>query len=183
MQKGRDITKTNYPIPKEAQEQEALFSWADIVMHQYPELELLYHIPNEGKRSKSNGAALKRQGLKKGVPDLCLPVARGGYHGLYIEMKRIGEKPSDNQKRWLYLLKQQGYCTTVCDEGWEQAVKVIEGYMKQRDKICSWCQKPNGKTDLDFSVVDDNFGQFVHVNSINYCPFCGRDLRSDNNAE
>lgn len=72
---------------REAEEQEALFVWAEYQSAAHTELKLLYHIPNEGKRSVSYGAALRRQGMKKGVPDLCLPVARGKYHGLYIEMK------------------------------------------------------------------------------------------------
>lgn len=44
--------------------------WADFALTQYPELELLYHIPNEGKRSKVTGGRLKALGLKSGVPDL-----------------------------------------------------------------------------------------------------------------
>ncbi len=161
-------------------------------MHKYPELELLYHIPNEGKRSKSNGAALRRQGLKKGVPDLCLPVARGGFHGLYIEMKRVGEKPTDNQKRWLQLLKQQGYCTTVCDEGWEQAVKVIEDYMKLRQKPCHYCETtffikiiqcakpllaPLTPEQALRDKLQDLTGEDYRPIQNNFCPFCGRDLR------
>lgn len=126
--KGRDFIKSTYPVSSEAQEQEALFSWAEIVMHKHPELKLLYHIPNEGKRSKVYGAALKRQGLKKGVPDLCLPVARGGFHGLYIEMKRKGEKPSADQLAWIENLVQQHYFATVC-EGWEHAARVLLKYL------------------------------------------------------
>ena len=76
------------PQAKESEEQEALFEWAAIEAGAKRELELLYHIPNEGKRSGRAGAALLRQGLKRGVPDICLPVARGGYHALYIELKR-----------------------------------------------------------------------------------------------
>jgi hypothetical protein len=30
---------------------------------------------------------LKAEGVRAGVADLCLPAARRGYHGLYIEMK------------------------------------------------------------------------------------------------
>lgn len=39
------------------------------------------------KRDKATAVALKRQGVKAGVPDICLPVARNGYHGLHIELK------------------------------------------------------------------------------------------------
>ena len=92
------IYKNNTP-PIEAQEQKALFTWAELSLGKYPDLKWMYHIPNEGKRSKSNGAELVRQGLKKGVPDICLPVPRGKYHGLYIEMKRIGETLREDKKK------------------------------------------------------------------------------------
>lgn len=117
--------------PTEAQEQEALLRWVSFAMCKWPELELIYHIPNEGKRSRVNGASLKRQGLQKGVPDLCLPVARGGYHALYIEMKRKGGKPSREQLQWIEDLKKQGNLAVVC-EGWEQAAETIKKYMEER---------------------------------------------------
>jgi hypothetical protein len=48
------------------------------------------------------------------LPDLFLPVARGGYHGLYIEIKRSERgKVSPEQKMMIFLLQQQGYCVEV----------------------------------------------------------------------
>ena len=44
------------------------------------------------------------------------------------------------------------------------------------DERCPWCTNANGKTDLDFSIIDDNFGQYVHQRMIKFCPFCGRRL-------
>lgn len=44
------------------------------------------------------------------------------------------------------------------------------------NKKCAWCQDHNGKIDLDFSIIDDNFGQYVHRDLIKYCPFCGKRL-------
>jgi len=71
----------------EATEQETLIQWCGWQQSKYPELKLIYHIPNGGSRNTLEAANLKRQGVKAGVPDLCLPVARNGFHGLYIEMK------------------------------------------------------------------------------------------------
>ena len=45
---------------------------------------------------------------------------------------------------------------------------------------CPWCQNHEGKTDLDFSIIDDDFGQYVHYTMINFCPFCGRALYEEN---
>ena len=88
--------------PTESEEQQALFRWAAYESGAHPELALLYHIPNEGKRSLVAGAKLRAEGLKRGVPDICLPVPRGKWHGLYIELKRLrGGRVSDEQQRWL----------------------------------------------------------------------------------
>lgn len=113
----------------EATEQEALIQWCGYQQGQYPELKLIYHIPNGGSRNTLEAANLKRQGVKAGVPDLCLPVARKGFHGLYIEMKYGRNKTTENQKEWLEELGIQGYCTAVC-YGMEEAQKVLLEYLE-----------------------------------------------------
>lgn len=112
----------------EGDEQEAVFEWATLNSGRYPELEFMYHIPNEGKRTARHGAELKRQGLKRGVPDICLPAARGKYHGLYIEMKVGKNKPTDSQTRYLKFLAAQGYAPVVC-YGADDAIKIIIQYL------------------------------------------------------
>lgn len=110
-------------------EQISLFRWAEFAENKYPELKLMYHVPNEGKRSALTGSRLKQAGLKPGVPDIVLPVARGGYIGLYIELKYGSNKTTENQKDWLRDLRDQNHLTAVC-YGWEQAKDLIESYMK-----------------------------------------------------
>lgn len=118
-------------VPTESVEQRNLFHWARMMSGAHPELSLLYHIPNEGKRSVATGRRMRQEGLKRGVPDICLPVARSGKHGLYIELKRIkGSKVSDDQREWLSALEDQGYAVALC-KGWEAAAKVIEKYIKE----------------------------------------------------
>ena len=117
--------------PSEAQEQKALIQWAQFNSSRYPELELLYHIPNGGLRNKREAAELKRLGVKAGVPDLCLPVARGLYHGLYIEMKRKGGQESKQQTEWLKRLKEQGY-ETITAYNFEQAADAIKKYLDKK---------------------------------------------------
>ena len=46
-------------------------------------------------------------------------------------------------------------------------------------KYCPWCMDKNGKTDLDFSVIDDMAGQYMHPNKIKYCVVCGRELYNE----
>ena len=116
----------------EAQEQESLFEWIEYNAGKYPEASLCYHIANGGRRDKAEAAHLKSQGVKAGVPDLCLPVARGQFHGLYIELKRRqGGIISDDQKRWIKTLREQGYVAEVC-RGWEQAAEMITKYLELR---------------------------------------------------
>lgn len=117
------------PCPTESIEQQAIIKWALWSEAAHPELKLLYHVPNEGRRTRSAGARLKSEGLRPGVPDLCLPVPRGPYHGLYVELKRVrGTTPSDAQKEWLLALHAQGYCTTWC-RGADQAIDIIKWYL------------------------------------------------------
>ena len=119
----------NVRIDNEAGTQETLFNWAQYQYARYPELELLYHIPNGGKRDARTAANLKRQGVKAGVPDLHLPVARGGYNGLYIELKVGSNKPTQLQKKWLSSLNEQGYLAVVC-YGWQQAAEQLINYLE-----------------------------------------------------
>lgn len=120
------------PVPTESVEQQRLIQWAKMNEGAHPELEMLYHIPNEGKRSRKTGARMKAEGLRSGVPDLCLPVARCGCHALYIELKRMrGGRPTQDQLDWIDLLTKQGNMAMVCC-GWEQAAEVIEKYLKNQ---------------------------------------------------
>ncbi len=114
--------------PSEDQEQEALFEWATAASAAYPVLRLLFHVPNGGRRDAATGRALKRRGVKAGVPDLFLPVATSRYHGLFIELKVGDNKPTENQRRWIGELKAQGYCVAVC-YGWREARETIENYL------------------------------------------------------
>ena len=95
----------------ETTEQISLFKWAERNAHVLPCLSLMYHVPNEGKRT--NGAVLKAMGLKTGVPDVVLPVASHNFHGLYLEMKYGKNTPTKDQKEFMAALRQQGYKTAV----------------------------------------------------------------------
>jgi hypothetical protein len=103
------------------------------IRRKYPVLKLLYHIPNERQCSPVQGRLLKLLGVKSGVPDLHLPASRGGYHGLYIEMKADKGKVSENQSWWIEELEAQGYKCAVC-RGYEEAIKVLEDYLCGRVK-------------------------------------------------
>lgn len=111
-------------------EQSLLIQWAEMAKHRVPELGLLYAIPNGGHRHPAVAGKLKAEGVKSGVPDLCLPVARGGYHALYLEMKAgPAARVSPNQTYWHAKLREQGCAVRVC-YGWDQAREAIEQYLR-----------------------------------------------------
>lgn len=111
----------------EEQEQALLHQWA--MRHQDNRLKLLFAIPNGGQRNAIVGAKLKATGVKKGVPDLLLPIPNKTHHGLFIELKRVkGSNISPEQKTWLKNLNNQGYMAVVC-KGFEEARQTIEEYL------------------------------------------------------
>lgn len=113
----------------EADQQRKLFQWTTFIRAEYPEIDLMFHIPNGGSRNKLEATNLKKQGVKAGVPDLFLPVSRGGYHGLFIELKYGKNKPTEKQTEWLTNLNEQGYAVAVC-YGCDEASEKILKYLK-----------------------------------------------------
>lgn len=119
----------------EYQNQVALFEWANIESKKIPCLALLNASMNGVKLLNIKaGARAKRAGMKKGYPDIFLPVARGEYFGLFIELKRQKTLNSSKgiltaeQKWWLDSLNSQGYRAVVC-YGFYEARDVILEYL------------------------------------------------------
>ncbi len=114
-------------------EQAALFAWSALNQIKYPCLKWMFAIPNGGFRFKSEAGRLKASGVKPGVPDILLPVPKGAWAGLFIEMKRkVASRIQHNQYEWLDQLVCFGYRAEVC-YGWEQARDVIEDYLNEND--------------------------------------------------
>ena len=103
-----------------------------------PELARCFAIPNGGLRDKITAAKLKHEGVKSGVPDVFLPLPCRSYAGLFIEMKRSGDKAtkrragvtSDSQDEWIAYLRSVGYAVSVCFD-WRSAARDIQSYVQQ----------------------------------------------------
>mgnify|MGYP000941618928 FL=1 len=133
---GKKGSKRSTP---EHDEQVALFFWAELNKNKVPELELLLAIPNGayygGHWSVAN--RMKEEGVKKGVPDIFLPVPMtylnegqvvGMKAGLWIEMKAGKNKTSPDQDWWIGKLRDMGYRVEVCYSA-EDAIKIIKEYL------------------------------------------------------
>ena len=119
----------------EHDEQAALFQWAMTIANaRWPELELLFAIPNAGRmgghKGRMWGGRLKKEGLRAGVPDLFLPVPRGSYHGLFLELKRVKHgSTSTIQTAWHTALRAQGYQVEVA-KGAQAAIAILTVYLQ-----------------------------------------------------
>lgn len=117
------------PVDREGLEQAALLRELELRM---PDVAgLIYHVPNGGHRHKLVAIKLKGQGVKAGIPDLVLPMARGGYFGLYIEFKATppNDAPvSPSQHACIRRLNEQGYLAIVC-RGHFDAMEHIRAYL------------------------------------------------------
>ena len=116
-------------IDREGQEQAALLSEIEL---RYPQVfELIYHVPNGGHRHKLVAMKLKQQGVKAGIPDLVLPMARGGFFGLYIEFKATVDPAavSASQAACIRRLNEQGYLAVVC-RGHFDAMEQVRAYLR-----------------------------------------------------
>lgn len=101
-----------------------------------PELRWLHAIPNGGSRGDTarsraiRGAQLKAEGVRVGIADIFLPVARVGWHGLYLELKRgKGGVRSEAQIEFGNYCANAGYAHRFC-AGHAEAIDLIEAYLR-----------------------------------------------------
>lgn len=107
--------------------QSAYFDWA----RRHPEARRAYAIPNGGKRNLLTAVKLKKEGVRPGVPDVCLPIPRGGSAGLYIEFKSARGRLSPEQVDEVGTLVRDGYCVAVCRDT-VKAIELTERYLRGR---------------------------------------------------
>jgi hypothetical protein len=114
-----------YPIGSERDLQAAIIEECDRRAVTQPEYGLIFAIPNGQYR---HGQRME-PGLRAGVPDLLLPVARGRWHGLFLELKYKDNKPSEKQLQWIRALKEQGYRVVTIWDSVGAAMAEIESYL------------------------------------------------------
>ena len=113
----------------EHEEQMIVIQWAKMMEQEHcPELALLHAIPSGGHRHKKVGAYMKAEGVKRGVPDLMIPIPRQGFNGMYLEMKFGDNKPTIEQREWLVALVEQGYRCDICYDA-DAAIDTLCDYL------------------------------------------------------
>lgn len=118
-------------IPTEYQEQCKIFEWCNLNISTYPQLEFIFSTLNGIRLPIGLAVKAKRNGLKKGVPDIIFPFNNKHYNGLYIELKRVkGGIVSNEQKRFLNYLNSQGYLAVIC-KGADEALSQIKFYLQE----------------------------------------------------
>ncbi len=86
-------------------------------------------VPNGARRTRWERTRAKAEGLLAGYPDLVVDAARGGWHGLRIEMKRVGGgRESKAQRDVRRQLTDAGYQCVVC-HGAAPAIVELEAYL------------------------------------------------------
>lgn len=120
------------PHLEESRIQRAVIKWwaaahMSFSIHEH----LLLSIPNGGRRDVLTAVTLKREGLRKGASDLFLSVKRGGYAGLWIEMKQPDGHLTPEQKDFQSDVTAQGYAAFTC-YSFEQATNLISDYLNNR---------------------------------------------------
>ena len=122
--------RTKRNAQPEAIEQAKVIAWAKENENNYLFLWLLHSSLNGVKLSKAQAGKALKQGMKKGVPDLFLPVKQGGFSGLYIEMKSAKGRISSEQSKFLKAASDFGYACFICYSAVD-AIDKIKGYYNQ----------------------------------------------------
>jgi hypothetical protein len=80
-----------------------------------------------GHRHIAVAKKMKAEGQFAGIPDLFLPHAAHGFHGLYIEVKTVKGVLSEQQETIQALLKKHGYAVEIV-RSISEGVKLLQWY-------------------------------------------------------
>ena len=124
------MKRVSEPRQSERAEQESLVAWADsAAAGGLQELFYLHASLNGERLTPGQAVRAKRAGLRPGVPDLFLPEPRGGFHGLFLELKTRVGRLSPAQVAWHAWLASRGYAVVVA-RSWGEGRAFILEYLK-----------------------------------------------------
>lgn len=95
-----------------------------------PRLELLFAVPNGGKRDARTAARMKYEGVRPGIPDVLFGLPSDKYIGLAIEFKRPkGGSASIKQKRMMRQFTLAGWLVVIHTSR-DEAVAEVKRYLQ-----------------------------------------------------
>lgn len=117
-------------------------SVCDYLRYAYPTVMFNSDLAGSMKLSMYQAAYMKNLRSNRGFPDITIYEPRGGFHGLFLELKREGEriftsrgKPSTphvaEQAEVMERLASRGYMTAFA-VGFDAAKKMIDDYLNNR---------------------------------------------------
>jgi len=123
---ARKTKSRKKPTDDEHKIQVACVNWFRL---QHPKLRnILFAIPNGGRRDAVTGGKLKDEGVTSGVADLILLKSNRFYGALCIEMKRPEGYQRPSQKAWQKDAEANGAKYVVC-KSLEEFMKVVTDYL------------------------------------------------------
>ena len=131
-QNPRRVRKRSKKADVEHQLQVAEIAWTDMQGMFWPELTTIYAIVNQGNRGDLGHIRMTSEGLKSGMPDLHLPVAKRGWNSLYIENKTLTGRVNKNQLTRMGILQKHGNLCYVI-RAHRDFVTLLTWYLGQTD--------------------------------------------------
>ncbi len=119
-------------IPFENDDQRAVFEWAErqVEEKRYSELCLMYLLPHATRWSFLLMGYFERA-TNIAAPDICLPVPKGGFGALYIELRHASaarRRPDEND--FVHGLRAFGNAALTV-YGADEAIAVIRSYLDE----------------------------------------------------
>lgn len=125
----RSAAKSSRPrSDEEHQHQKAFFEILRLNERTHPELRFIFAVPNGGRRDKAAAGKLWAEGVRAGVPDICIPIGRKGHFGAFIENKSASGKTTPAQAEFALHLTRANYAFKTCRSVDEQ-VAFVEWYL------------------------------------------------------
>ncbi len=116
----------------EGQIQIQIFNWIRANEEEHPVLKVVYHTPNSFFGTSFGVIMwLKQLGLRKGVYDIIVPVAKHGYNSLWIEIKKGKGKLTPEQIMFKHIITQYTDIPTKFEVFYDadSCIKSIQEYL------------------------------------------------------
>lgn len=128
------------PVQREEQMQRDLFTWIRSEQGYAPELRWVMHVPNGGHRHPAVAGKMKAQGVRRGVPDVWVPVSKMDDHGnvfagLIVELKVGRNQCTMQQRDWLGHMERNGWQVYVIYDDWRLAANEIARYLSYDELV------------------------------------------------